>query len=334
MGWLENSLKSAIIIFLSIMLVVAIVAGIKAISSWSVVFFSVSFVSFVTFLAACYLSIFYRVPAVQIGVPESLVLGRFKPDSEDECFCSVPIYDTQTEGLHMKWPHHKIHLLGREIRTLKIDNQRYDIKKGAVIVSGIMQYRRSELCAYRALAAPEQDTIDGMNAIADQILVSKLINSDLEEALQLKADLKDAIRAAFNSPAQVKDPNNPTADPIDRTLKGTKVSVTQHRFGIEVLSVKIDKLDPIKELADARAAVQVEALKRGQAKEKMKRFNHIKDKLDTMFPLLSDEMIGEKLELIEGLSTKEKKLYGLSDLDDVSKAIANIASMFRGGSPL
>ncbi len=295
---------------------------------------------FLSSLAICLMvaTLVFRVPAAYVAVVESLITGRFLPDSENECGCSVPIRESVEEGLHLKWPWHKRHLFSREIRSLLIEDQRYDIKRGAVVLSGVVQYTISLITTYRVLAISKEDIERGMSAVIDQVLVSMLIQASLEEALQLKSNLREGILEAFNKQAEVEVEVKEIEEGgsvrirkkiIPRTLFGKPVSVAEHRYAIQITDINIDQIDPVPELQAARSAVQVEELKIAQAEEKMKRFSKITKELREILPHLSDEQIGEKLELIEGLSTKVKNLYGFSDLKETGTVVAGLVELFK-----
>lgn len=291
-------------------------------------------------------TIIIRIPAVKIGVLESLISGLFLPEEYNECGCSVPIRESLGGGIHLKRPWHVVHLFGSEINTLIIEAERYDIRKGAVIVSGIVQWRVSSLCAYRALAISRDGIEKGMSAIIDQVLVTKLIGVELEEALKLKNDLRESIEKAFNDPAMVdkednkihtkeqikaiaenKERNEKILEP--RILRNKIVSIAEHRYGITITDVNIDKIDPIEELQDARSNIQVEELKKLATAMKMERFGEMTSSLKSMFPNMSDEQIGEKLEIIEGLLKKQKNLFGISDLPEIIKLVRAALEHFK-----
>jgi len=271
-------------------------------------------------------TVIYRVPAAQVSVLESLIIGRFNVE-KDEFNCSVPLKRPATEGLSIKWPWHKIYLLKRDVMTLRIENQRYDVKRGAVVVSGNVQFRRSDFCAYRALAISLKEVEIGMSAITDQVLVRKLIASKLEQALMLKADINESIAMAFKEPQKV---TNRAGAVVDRILWEKKVSVSDHRYGVEITAVNIDRIDPIEAIAAARADVLVEELKKEKAKMKMKRFDEISKKFKLMYPELGQEKQSQLLKLTEGLSTEEKKVFGLADLSEIKTLVEQLIPAIRG----
>lgn len=329
---LEDTLKTVFIVFMLVLAVIEVVGLFMVFFNWQVGLVLIS-VPIALAIAVAF-AVVYRVPAAYIGVPESLIVGRFKAEKFEECGCSVPIARATVEGLNLKWPWHKIHLMSREIDTHRIDKERYDIKEGAVIVSGNVQRRTSLLCAYRKLAISPEDVRVGMAGLIDQVMVKNLIEKELEEALQLKGDLREAIDTALSEQKMVDNPNDPNNDPkkkeIGRTLYGEEVTVSQHRFGDEIVSVNIDKIDPVQELQDARNAVQVESLKKKQAEKKMERYAHVRGEIKKEFNL-SDEKTAELFELAEGLSTKEKKLYGLSDLTEIGEIMKGLAAFLGKG---
>lgn len=342
----ENRLKFVFSVFVVIMLLIWSFSALAAIFFEATTFlFALVFTSSLALLVIAS-TIIYRVPAVMVAIPESLLLGRFEEEKDETNGCSVPIQRPKTEGLHCKWPWYKMHLRGREIQTLKIEQQRYDIKKGAVLVSGIIQLRRSDFCAYRTLAVPPEDAQKGMSAIADQVLVMTLIDKELEDALALKFGLKEGIEKAFKRSVKVRKPiNKEETEIIDdddtddhavsvddkkkasvknfiyRILWGKRVSVSDHRFGMEITNVNIDRIDPIPELAEARAGIQVEELEGLRTEKKMIRFKDITEKYKLMYPLLSDEKISQLLKLTEKLATEEKKIFGLADLPEMKELL-------------
>lgn len=324
---LEDTLKTVFLLFMLALACAEVIGLFMVFFNWQIG--SALIVMPIVLTVAVAFAVVYRVPAAYIGVPESLIVGRFRAEKFEECGCSVPIARATVEGLNLKWPWHKVHLMSREIDTHRIDQERYDIKEGAVIVSGNVQRRTSLLCAYRKLAISPEDVRVGMAGLIDQVMVKNLIEKELEEALQLKGDLREAIDTALSEQKMVEDPDDPDKE-VGRTLYGQPVSVSQHRFGDEIVSVNIDKIDPVQELQDARNAVQVESLKKRQAEKKMERYAYERQKIKEEFKL-SDEKTAELFELAEGLSTKEKKLYGVSDLGEIGEVVKGLAMFFGKG---
>jgi regulator of protease activity HflC (stomatin/prohibitin superfamily) len=283
--------------------------------------------------------LYYRVPAASVGVPESLISGRFKPDSEDECGCSVPIAPAKTEGLHFKWPHYKIRIEKREIDTLMLAEQEYYIKNGSVLIRGFVAVRTSEDCAYRRQEISLKDAEEGVNALIDQVLRDALIEKTLEEALNLKQVLTDEIARTFNRPAMVPDPDNPgelmPRTINDENLNPIPVSFASHNFGLELTMIRINDIKPIASISEARADIILEGLKGEKNTLKMERFNAINEKFKSMYPGLSQEKLSQLLKLTEGLSTEEKKIFGLADLPEIAKLLEGlipaVKKIVRGG---
>ncbi|MDD5652161.1 MAG: SPFH domain-containing protein [Candidatus Moranbacteria bacterium] len=288
--------------------------------------------SLVLFILAILRSIIFKVPDVYIGIPSSLFSGRIKKNEEkkkmedekskllkekdtkkekekieeinrqikeldkslEKHAYSVPIRIPYKEGIQFKYPWWGIKMEPREIRTRPI-NRTFPVGKGGtVIVKGIIQYRISDVAAYRYLEVDEKGVNDGLDSEVEGLIRSHLIGKDVDAAIEEKDAMSTELEGVFLT-TRIRKLNK--RGTCQRTLGGRLISYAEHSYGIEIIKAKIDTIDPDEELKKSRDEKQKERYERESQSIEM---DHLLEKvklLKSELPGISDKEAWESIQV-------------------------------------
>jgi len=267
---------------------------------------------------------------VHVGLPSSLFLGRFFSEN-DKYDCSVPIREPALEGFVLKKPWHKFDQISRDNKVINIPSRKYQTKAGSIILRGRINVRVSPLATYRAAELTIEESSDMLLSNIHKIIIAKIIPLTLDNALKSKETLEVAILEVMKSPAIIKA--DPAGD-ITRKLWDRDVSYAEHQFGLEVLSVFIDDIDPTEEIQKRRDAIVSETLKLKQRRIQLKATDEVKKK----YPDLDDSQVLAAVQILDAdvPATREIKTIEVAEMDKAISLIRQIASALKsaggGGS--
>ncbi|MFW5885241.1 MAG: hypothetical protein ACOCUF_03395 [Patescibacteria group bacterium] len=242
------------------------------------------------FLVLLKLSI-VRVPEIYLGLPSSIFTGRFKRE-KDENDCSIPISYPLREGYHLVRPWWKIILIERKTKKRKIDEREYQVggEGGTVKVTGVVQYRPSEVSLYRILEVEEHTIEDGLDAEIDEFLSM--------EIGQMKSFENAITRITKDGEGLSKKLFEKLTRPPDRkqTCLGKDLDYSQHSYGVDILKATIDYVKPNEELQQARDSKQRELYeKEFQTTE----WTHLMEKVSQLRTILPDLDQKEALKAVQ-----------------------------------
>ncbi|MEA2006800.1 MAG: hypothetical protein U9O20_01405 [Patescibacteria group bacterium] len=234
-------------------------------------------------LVTLYLTIF-RVKDVFIAIPSSIFVGRIR--GLDENSFSIPIGKPYKEGIHLKPFWWRLTFESRSVKQLKIDKQEYQVGSGGtVLVSGLVQYRVSDVTGYRVAEIGQQEVVDGISSEVDQIIIKclgRILSADdvakgdggaLEGETKMSLDIEasgevnvfSGIDIAIQSKAKLNIELEVQFGKMEldsqgrtRRLFAHDVAYAEQSYGVEILKARIDKIDPIDEIKKSRDNIQVE----------------------------------------------------------------------------
>lgn len=312
--------------------------------------------SFVLLLATLYLSIF-RIPEVYVAVGSSFFTGRIRKERDDAGF-SIPIKKPYKEGLHYKPFWWTIQLFSRNVRQRVIDRQEYQIGSGGtVLVSGVVQYRVSDIATYRAAEIGEKEIETGLSSEADQLIIKKLGNIKADEpdivytqgdekkvktdtgidiAIKTRAELSEELEKYLRN-EKLKVRKNGQEKEIKRELFGRVVHYAEQGYGVEVLTARIDKVDPTDDLKKERDNIQKEKFQvRSEAVQLQHFLNRVKETLRE-FAAADKEISAEKaIEVVQvsmGLTKKDiSEFQAGGNIEGLVRLVEGIIAKRRGGA--
>lgn len=303
---------------------------------------------------------FFRVKDVFVASPSSFFTGRLRRTLDENQF-SIPIHKPYREGLHYKPFWWIVEPFKRDVKQLVIDRQEYQIGSGGtILVSGIVQYRVSDIATYRAAEIGEDQVKAGLGSEVDQFIIKELGNiesnmSDIDKdgkvdvdtgidyAIQTRAQLSKKMETFFKSTilGDKKDPNDEALEDVDsetrelieRELFGRCITYTEQGYGVEVLTARIDKVDPVASIKKERDRIQEE---RYQTRSETIQVNHflnrvkeVHDKFGEMDEEISPEKAVEIVQLSMKLTTKEIKELQVSGVEGL---VAEMFAKWQGGA--
>jgi regulator of protease activity HflC (stomatin/prohibitin superfamily) len=237
----------------------------------------------------------FKVPDVHIGIPSSLFSGRY--GGKDEKGNSLPIKSAYLEGVHFKPPWWSVEIRDRKVATQNVDRQAYQVggrkgTQGSVDITGIIQYRISQKMAFRRLEVSVKDIQDGLDAEFD-FLLGKMLGEEsimLEEVITMKGALSGNLfkqLTRYNSDEE----EFPDDNWCGREIDGQAVTWAEQRFGIEILKVNINRIDPSGDLKKERDQRQAEIYQRESQTVEWKFLLDMAKELKKQHPDLSDQEI-------------------------------------------
>jgi regulator of protease activity HflC (stomatin/prohibitin superfamily) len=242
------------------------------------------------FLVLLKLSI-VRIPEVHLGLPSSIFTGRFKRE-KDQNDCSIPISQPLREGYHLVWPWWKITLINRETRTRKINEREYQVggEGGTVKVTGVVQYRPSEVSLYRMVEVDEHAIELGLDAEIDEFLSVEIGRMEsFEDAITRTTKEGEGLsKKLFEKLTRSPDRK--------QTCLGKDLDYSQHSYGVDILKATIDYVKPNEELQQARDSRQKELYeKQFQTTE----WTHLMEKVSQLRTILPDLDQKEALKAVQ-----------------------------------
>lgn len=263
-------------------------------------------ICFVFFIIALVRAIVFRVPDVHIGIPSSFFSGRLKKD-KDENGHSVPIRQPYGEGLHFKPPWWTVKFVLREVLTKPILKREFPVGDGGTVeISGVIQYRVSNIAAYRYEEVDKFAIEEGFDAEIEQAIRSTLTDEDVDSAIRKTSEVSDHLDKSLKS-LDLRTREERDRDPgaiKDKTLFGRSVTYSEHFYGIETLNAKIDTIDPCEDLKKARDDKQRE---RYEKESQSTEFGHLLEKaalLKEKLPMMADDKAWEAIQIWQKQLTK------------------------------
>ncbi|HBI17521.1 MAG TPA: hypothetical protein DDY52_05265 [Candidatus Moranbacteria bacterium] len=327
--------------------------------SWIILTIVITF-----FLIALFRTIVFKVPDVYIGLPSDFFRGRIKRKKEEGyemgdrskksgIYYSMPIKSPYSEGVNFKPPWWSVKILSRNTETRTIEPREFPVGKGGtVIVSGVIQYRISSRSAYRYEEVNKTAIEKGLDSEIEQIIRGTLVDEDVDSAIKKTFEISDSLERLWKSTdirtreekersdeLKVKKTEkgltaeedlelSQICNPRSRDLFGTPVTYAEQSYGIEVLKAKIERVDPIKELKDARDAKQTETY---QKESQSTEFAHLLEKvtlLKATLPKISDAEAWEAIQVWQRQTTKDIKTIKVEGTDSLTGILAGL---FAGG---
>jgi len=296
-------------------------------------------ISLLIFLFAILYISFFKVQNVEVASPSSLFTGRLhiKPD---EYGFSVPISKPYREGLHYKPFWWRIDRFSRKVKQLKLDKQEYQIGSGGtILVSGLVQYRISDIATYRAAEIGEEEVKSGLSSEVDQFIIKKLgvmdaeakdidsqgavdIDTGLDEAIQTRAYLSDELEQRLKCKNLTVNEKQ-----IRRILFGREVSYAEQGYGAEVLTARIDKVDPADSIRKERDRIQEERYQvrseRIQLQHFLNRVNETMESFEKKGNSISPEKAIEIVQLSMKLTSKDIKEFQLGGAEGLLQFVVD-----------
>lgn len=270
--------------------------------------------------------IIFKVLNVHIGVPSSLFTGRLKREKDPDGN-SLPLAPAYSEGTHLKPPWWTVENLSRKMVTQLIERQSYQVggkegTQGSVDISGIIQYRVSQRMAFRRLEAKEEDIKEGLDAEFDFLLGRELGNPKikLEKVVTMKGRLSGFL---FKQLRRLSSEGEqfPDDDFCGREIDGEPVVWSEQRFGIEILKVNVNRIEPTGELKIARDQRQKEVYQRESETVEWQHILARAKELREQHPKLSDQEVLKEIQTWRGLANRE-----IIDAPDFGSALLGIIS--------
>jgi hypothetical protein len=257
-----------------------------------------------------------RIPEVNVGMPVSFILGRVWSVPDEQGF-SRPIGKPVGEGVSFTYPWRRYVTFLRDTDPLEVPLRKYQTKQGSVFVKGLITIRPTGLVVTRLAEIEDRERKSLLLARVNKIIRSMILTKDLEDALNMKDILEQEILSEMNGPAKVGTD--------DRVLFGRTVSFSENQFGLVVMNIALDDIDPTEEIQKRRDALIVEKLKVKQRKTQLQADTLIKEK----YPDLSDNERLAALQILDGdtPATREIKTTEIAELDKVLGAVKDIAAM-------
>ena len=190
-------------------------------------------------LALLLKGVIFRVPMNHLGLPESYFTGRFAPGNNEAN--RQPIHAPYSEGLHLKPFWWRICFVDRRVQTRKIEERKYQTKDGAVLISGLVEFRNSFLALFRVPDVDQTSIGPGLDALIDDKLSKKTAKLETEDALHRDGDLNQTLRNKL-----MRESNPP------RTVYGHQLSESEVKYAIEILTVHITAIDPLSDYEQDR----------------------------------------------------------------------------------
>ena len=160
----------------------------------------------------------------------------------------------------------------------------------------------------------------------NKIMRTQILDKKLDEALNMREHLETCIFDEMKKPAQVTIIVDGEERLVDRSLFGKVVSFSENNFGLEVLSVALDDIDPTEEIQKRRDALIIEELKVKQRAIQLKADLKIKK----IYPNISENERLAALQLLDGdvPTTRAIKTIEFAESDKVIEVIKEVAVGF------
>ncbi len=188
-----------------------------------------------------------KISVNHLGLPISIFTGRFK-DKDNH----VPIHPPYEEGWHLKPFWWKVLVVDQSVQTRRIDKRAYPANNGTVLVSGLVEWRYSKRALFR-VTETKQSIEAGLDALIDDLLSKEVAGVDVEDCVTRKGELNTKLRQKLTKESDLI---------IDRE----RLSESEKKYGIEILTVHISLIELPPDLEEARNEEQREKYER-QAQE-------------------------------------------------------------------
>jgi len=277
--------------------------------------------SIILFVVALLFTMIFKVQDVHLGLPSDFFRGRI---IVGEGGLSIPIREPYKEGLHLRKPWYSIKQISREVKTRTITRREYQVSEGGtVFLSGVIQYRASSIALYRYVEVDEQAIEDGLDSELDQIVSKLLADANIEKAVTRKTNVAEKLKERLCGTVLNPDREEGSSE-LTRKLFNKDITYVEHSYGIELVKVKIDTIDPSEELKKARDDMQKENY---QKISETTEWNHLLEKAEVMkqkFPGISDELAIQAVQLWQKHSTKDVKQISVDGIKELVPAIVDL----------
>ncbi len=306
------------------------------------------FLLLVIFLSLLWASLI-RIPANHLGLPESIFSGRYK-DEVDEVGGRIPIAKPLKEGLVIKPPYWKIHVISQEVMTRRFEGKKYQTKESedttglSVFASGMLQYRVSGRALFRVLEVDESAIIEGLDAEIDNVLADVIGKTPFDEVITLRDDLSKAVKRRFcdiweadkinASDDDNKTDSNLSADKKEtrRIVFGEPLTNSEVSYGIEVLKVSIDELKIPEEVEKERANRKKESLEEESQRIEWQHLMRRAEELKRVFPDVNEDVLLRAIQLWQKqIPSYDYREVKIDSKDSLSPIVAGIAGLLKGG---
>ena|GEM_PF-6028129 len=184
-----------------------------------------------------------RIPVNHLGLPISIFTGRFK-DKDNH----VPIHPPYEEGWHLKPFWWKVLVVDQSAQTRRIEKRAYPANNGTVLVSGLVEWRYSKRALFR-VTETKQSIEAGLDALIDDLLSKEVAGVDVEDCVTRKGELNTKLRQKLTKES-------------DLIINGERLSESEKKYGIEILTVHISLVELPPDLEEARNEEQREQYER------------------------------------------------------------------------
>ena len=263
----------------------------------------------------------FRVPKTYLGLADSLLSGRFK--GEDEHGNSIPITLPYKEGLHLKFPWWKIELYKRETLSRPFEPRKYqsgslnnDDEGTTVIVSGVMQYRLSDVALFRYAEVDESAIFSGLDAEIDNILAKSIAPLPFDKVVGMKAQLSEELTRHFNKPWT-------NAEGYERIVGGKRLTNSEVGYGIEVVKVNLNPIEMPEDIENERNKRKIENIQRQYQSTEWAHIQNMMSQMKKTFPEIKDGDLLEAVQIWQGQYTDRKhdsqriKIDGIQELASI-----------------
>lgn len=184
-----------------------------------------------------------KIPVNNLGLPISIFTGRFKNKDNH-----APIHHPYEEGWHLKPFWWKVLIVDQSVQTRRIEKRAYPANNGTVLVSGLVEWRYSKRALFR-VTETKQSIEAGLDALIDDLLSKEVAGVDVENCVTRKGELNTKLRQKLTKES-------------DLVINGERLSESEKKYGIEILTVHISLVELPPDLEEARNEEQREQYER------------------------------------------------------------------------
>jgi hypothetical protein len=285
--------------------------------------------AFIAFIVSVLYGCIFRVPDVHIGLPSSLIGGRFKK-KKDKKGNNIPIREPYSEGFHIKPPWISVLFVSTEYTLTHIEKEFPVGAGGSVTVKALIQWRCSGRMAFRFVEVDNSAIDEGLKAELEQLVIEKTGNAAMsvekviQQAKNIAEKMKKVLCCKFLDPGTNKQPT--------RSIFGNKakhrITFAEHSYGIDIRKVSVD-ITPSEEMRKARDDRAREKYEKESQGTEWDFYLEIAKKLKEQFPELSDREAWEAVQVSQGQTTKTVHDLQMKDLSRIMDKIPELITAIR-----